>query len=119
MLSKLHPDPGVGTGQERAAYLAVDAGLAVIVALAHRGVEGDPPGEVPGGQQRDGGLHAHAGPQQVLQGLRSRGTAQLTPFVTLNVTQLAADTQSIINTHSKTPFGDPDLALSQDRLPNS
>lgn len=47
----------------------MDASLAVVVALADGRVESGSPGQVPDGQERDRGLHAHAGPQQVLQGL--------------------------------------------------
>lgn len=47
----------------------MDAILTVIVALADGSVESGSPCQVPDGQEGDRGLHAHAGPQQELQGL--------------------------------------------------
>lgn len=46
--------------------------LTVEVALTDSGVKGGPPGEVLNGQEGDRGLHAHTGPQQVLQGLQKQ-----------------------------------------------
>lgn len=53
-------------------YLRMLGLLAVEVALTDSGVKGGPPGEVLNGQEGDRGLHAHTGPQQVLQGLQKQ-----------------------------------------------
>lgn len=51
----------------------MNARLAVIAALADGSVKSSSPGQVPDRQQGDRGFHAHAGPQEIFQGLRKKG----------------------------------------------